>query len=953
MAGVAPAEASPALAERDAELGRLRALTAAAASGRGGAVVLEGPAGIGKTSLVAAACGLAAELGLQRLTARGGELERDFAYGVVRQLLEPRLMRAAAVERAALLQGAAALAAPLLGLASGTDCNRYSGTAGDDPTAAALHGLYWLTANLAAETPLLVAVDDLHWSDTASVRFLAYLARRVDELPVLLLAASRPPVEAHAPELIEALASDPVVRRLEPAPLSEAAVAELVRAQLGAEAAEDFCRACHATTGGNPFLVRSLLGAIAEAGLEPSATQARRLPEVGSRAVARSVARRLTRLGPDAHALARAVAVLGTNAELGRATVLAGLADAAGVAAADALVATQVLAPGRPLEFVHPLVRSAVHDGIPPSELAGRHAAAARLLHAEGGDAERVAPHLLASEPRGDGWVVDVLRAAAARSVQRGAPEAAVRYLSRALEESPDAELRPELLAELGKAEVRAALPDDAVQHLRQALAQTADPRRRAQMSHDLAIGLIAPGRYVEAVAMLEESVEAARMVDPELGRRVEAELLCGARLVAETLPLANERFTRLSQPIAGDTPGERMLLATLAHQRLLDGGSAAEAVEFATRAVEGGLVREQSGDAGVVIDAVFALIIGGDLDRAERVIEEALVDVRRRGSVIGFARESCMRAMLNFERGALAEAESDARNTIEAAWQPGYRIARMAYGPLVNALVEQGRLGDAERALVSTGLDGEIPDSFMLNFVLFARARLHLARGRAVQAAADLEQLARREQKWRGDNPGVFAWRSELALAQLADGAGERALQGAREELELARRLGTAAAVGRSLRVLGLVTGGERGLRALRDSLQELERSPWRLEHARTLVELGAVIRRSGRRADAREPLYAGMELAHACAANPLVERARAELAATGARPRRIMRTGVDALTASEKRVARMAADGITNREIAQALFVTVRTVEVHLTHAYQKLGISSREELSQVLRA
>ena len=952
MARVAPAEASPSLVERDAELRRLRALTAAAATGRGGAIVLEGPAGIGKTSLVAAASEVAAEFGLERLAARGGQLEQDFAYGVVRQLFEPRLMRASAVDRAALLQGAAGLAAPLLGLPTGLDSQRYTGALGDDPTAAALHGLYWLTANLAVETPLLVAVDDLHWSDTASVRFIAYLARRVDELPLLLLAASRPPVEAHAPELIEALASDPVVRRLEPAPLSEAAVAELVRAQLGAEAADDFCRACHTTTGGNPFLVRSVLRTIVEARVEPSAEQAERLPEVGSRALARSVARRLAGLGPEAHALARVVAVLGTNAELGRATVLAELDDAAGAAAADALVAAQVLAPGRPLEFVHPVVRSAVHDAIPPAELAARHAAAARLLHAHGSDAERVAPHLLASEPRGDAWAVEVLRDAATRSVERGAPEAAVRYLSRALEEPPGAELRPELLAELGKAEVRAALPDDAVQHLRQALAETVDPRRRAQMTHDLAIGLVAPGRYVEAVTMLEQSVEAARTVDPELGRRVEAELLCAARLVAETLPLANERFARLRQPIAGDTPGERMLLATLAHQRLLDGGTAADAVEFATRAVEGGLVSEQSGDAGVVIDAVFALIIGGALDRAEHAIEDALLDVRRRGSVIGFSRQSCMRAILNFERGSLDEAESDARNTIQAAWEPGYRIARMAYGPLVNALVEQGRLGDAEQALVAAGLDGEIPDSFMLNFVLFARARLQLARGRSRQAAADLEELARREQKWRGDNPGVFAWRSQLALAQLAQGAHERALHGAREELDLARRLGTAGAVGRSLRVLGLVEGGDSGLRALRESLHELEGSPWRLEHARTLVELGAAIRRSGRRAEARDRLYAGMELAHACGAKPLVERAREELVATGARPRRIMRSGVDALTASEKRVAGMAAGGMTNREIAQALFVTVRTVEVHLTHAYQKLDISSREELPQVLR-
>lgn len=945
------ARTSDRLVERETELGRLRDLATAAAEGHGGAVVLEGPAGIGKTTLLVAAEDIAADIGLERFTARGGELERDFAYGVVRQLLEPRLAATTAGERAELLQGAAGLAAPLLGLAADAKAERYTGALGDDPTAAALHGLYWLTANLAAESPLLVAVDDMHWSDTASLRFLAYLARRIGELPILLLAASRPPIEAHAPELIEALGADPAVRRLEPAPLSAPAVAALVRAELGVEAADEFCRACHGATGGNPFLLRSVLDAIVEEGLAPSAAQAARLPEVGSKAVARSVARRLAWLGRDAAVLARAVAVLGIHAEARRAIALAGLDQTAGARAVDALAAAEVLAAGRPLEFVHPIVRTAVHEGIPHAERARLHLAAARLLDAEGGDAERVAPHLLASEPTADPWVVQVLRAAAARSVDRGAPDAAVRYLGRALEEPPDPGLRGELLAELGKAEVRAALPDEAVRHLREALAATADPRRRAQMTHDLAIGLVAPGRYVEAVAMLEEAAEAASRVDQELARCVEAELLCGARLVPETLPLARKRFERLPKHIAGESPGERMLLATLAHQRVLDGGTAAEAVTLAAEAVEGGLVAEQSGDSGLVIDAVFALIIGGDFERARAVIEEALLDVRRRGSVIGFARETCMRAILNLQLGALAEAESDARSTIEAAWQPGYRIARMAYSPLLLALVEQGELEEAQRALSSAGLDREIPDSFMLNLVLFSRARLRFAQGRLGQAIADLEELGRREQKWRDRNPEVLPRRSQLALALAREGDQRAALQAAREELDLARRWGTAGAIGRSLRVLGLLEAGERGEELLREGLELLRASPWRLERARTLVELGAAIRRSGRRREAREPLHAGMELAHACGAKPLVERAHQEIVATGARPRRVMRSGVDSLTASERRVAGMAADGMTNREIAQALFVTARTVEIHLTHAYQKLNISSREELPAAL--
>jgi predicted ATPase len=229
--------ASHELLEREDELARLGRLTADAARGRGAAVVVEGPAGIGKTSLLEAEVRLAGAARLDVLTARGGELERDFAYGVVRQLLERHLGHASRQQRERWLEGAAALAGPVLGMTPEQHV-------GDDPTGAALHGLYWLTANISAEAPLLLAVDDLHWVDSASLRFLAYLARRVGELPILLLAASRPPVESHAPELVAALGGDPSVCRVEPAPLSLTAVRDLVTRRGRADPWSEPCSTC-------------------------------------------------------------------------------------------------------------------------------------------------------------------------------------------------------------------------------------------------------------------------------------------------------------------------------------------------------------------------------------------------------------------------------------------------------------------------------------------------------------------------------------------------------------------------------------------------------------------------------------------------------------------------------------------------------------------------------------
>jgi DNA-binding CsgD family transcriptional regulator len=203
----------------------------------------------------------------------------------------------------------------------------------------------------------------------------------------------------------------------------------------------------------------------------------------------------------------------------------------------------------------------------------------------------------------------------------------------------------------------------------------------------------------------------------------------------------------------------------------------------------------------------------------------------------------------------------------------------------------------------------------------------------------------------WGLLNPGAFGWRSSaaLALAALGDDAKAHAL--ASEEVERARRWGTPRAIGVALRAAGLVEGEEAGLGLLREAVATLERSEARLEHARALTDLGAALRRRGRRSEARDPLSRGLEIARECGADALVHRAHTELWATGARPRTPVRTGLEALTPSERRVAELAAGGLSNPRIAQSLFVTVKTVEGHLRRTYAKLGIASRTELPAAL--
>jgi DNA-binding CsgD family transcriptional regulator len=193
--------------------------------------------------------------------------------------------------------------------------------------------------------------------------------------------------------------------------------------------------------------------------------------------------------------------------------------------------------------------------------------------------------------------------------------------------------------------------------------------------------------------------------------------------------------------------------------------------------------------------------------------------------------------------------------------------------------------------------------------------------------------------------------WRSEAALAQLAIGDQESALRLSAEELGLARTFGAPRAIGVASRAAGLVAGGGRGERLLREAIASFERAGAGLERGRALADLGAMLRRRNRRTEARELLREALDIAQRAGAQRLAVQAETELRATGARPRRAVLTGLDSLTASERRIAELAGDGQTNREIAQALFITTRTVEGHLTSVFRKLRLDSRKELRAVL--
>ncbi|MFD6826872.1 ATP-binding protein, partial [Streptomyces sp. NPDC060085] len=424
------------LLERESESEVIAAALKDATQGSGGLLVVEGPAGIGKTRLLAELRSQAAGLGLGVARARGMELERDFTYGVVRQLFEPLLATADADVLETLWQAPAVQAQEVFAAADAA----VAGPVGDF---AVLHGLFWLTANACQDRPLLMVIDDLQWCDVPSLRYLAYLLPRIQDLGLLVAAAVRTGEPATDERLLTQITADANIATLRPGPLSARAADRLLRQALPGEPDEAFTQACHLASGGNPLLLRELARTLAARGLAATAANAPEVAEVGPQSVARLVETRLARLPQTSAVLCQALAVLGGRAELSTAAALAAQDVTTALERATALEHLEILRirqdaqAGWHLSFIHPLVRTAVYDTIDPAQRAILHRRAAQFLTDAHTDPERIAAHLLYTLPAGDHDTYLTLWTAATAATRRGSPESVYTYLRRALQEPP------------------------------------------------------------------------------------------------------------------------------------------------------------------------------------------------------------------------------------------------------------------------------------------------------------------------------------------------------------------------------------------------------------------------------------------------------------------------------------------------------------------------------------
>lgn len=939
------AEGMRPLLEREGERAAVERGLDAAASRSGALLIIEGPAGIGKTAVLDDARSTARMRQMQVLTARAAGLERDIAYGVVRQLLEPPLSKASAESRDSLLAGAAALAAPVVLL----NAHVPDGEATDigDRRSPVVHGLYWLVANIAADTPLLLAVDDLQWSDAASLRFLGYIARRLAGLPVIVVATVRTGETPADADALSELLLVPEAHVLRPQALSTTAIAQLAQDTMGGSPDPGFVLACREATGGVPFLLVELFKSLATAGTATDTSGVATVTKLTSDTVAHATLLRLSRLSPEATAIAQCVAVLGRHAQVRSVAHLSTLPEHVVLRARDALVSADLMLAGPPMTFAHPIVAASVYHAIPRGQRSLAHAAAARLLADDGADVEDVAAHLLIAEPGTAADALGTLRAAARVARTRGAPESAATYLERALLE-PTAEARPDVLHELAQARAVLRQPQ-AVLRFHDAIHASRDPAFRARVAVDLVETLMVARQWDAALHEIDAALTIPAS-DSETSACLE---VFRAHVMAYDVRLV-DGFEAARPRLAGiagrDGRAGRLMAALLAACAVARNEPADEVVALSTRALaDGRLMAGADAEAwGPFAAGPLAWLGQGDvaLAAAEQMRDAA----QRRGSVYGFVRGTALHALALARAGDLRGAEADVR----AAYDLG-REGDAVYGLLlllcwaVDALLERPGLDDVARVFEVTDVD-PLDGTYLGAWFLETRGRLRLMRGERAAAAGDLQRCGRLMNAFHTVNPMLSRWRSECALA-LPDSERAQARQLVDEELALAEATGVAEPRAVARRTAGLVERGNTTIEHLRAALDKHEAGGSPVERARTLVALGAALRRVGRRQAAAQPLREGLDVAHSCGAERLAGRAEEELHALGLRPRRRALFGVDALTPSELRVAREAARGVTNRDIAQSLFVTLKTVESQLRSAYQKLGINGRSELAAAL--
>ncbi|GAA4011700.1 hypothetical protein GCM10022247_37720 [Allokutzneria multivorans] len=908
---------------RAAELAELSSLAASAVSGEVGIALVRGTAGMGKTTLLEE---------FSRALAVSGRV---------------RLLRIACQEHSGCFSAARAL----LGLDS-------SGAEGEELSYRVFQELYRHMADRAAASPLVLMIDDAHLCDEASMHWLEFLLRRATDLPLLLVLAQRVDTQGPGAPGLTWLAAHSRCRVLELGPFAHSEITEFAERALLDTPDACFVDGCAEITGGNPLVLGRLLDELSREGVLPDATGAVRAEQLGERVLAASVLAQLASRPEHVRAVAEAVAILGDTADdvpTRLTAALAGVQPGVVVSALEELSRIGVTVPGE-AGYAHAVIRDAVLARLEEARLRQLRTRAGRLLSDAGRPAEEVAEQLLGLSGEVERWMVDIFRAAAVRAEARGAYDVAVRYLTEVLQslgekgnEAERARARVALAGPLAKID-----PDAALDQLRRALAATAPLRERAGIAVRfgqtavLARGALDGVKVLGAVAdelAADQGGEAAE----ELLALVESTLLVCGSTEQDSITLVRERARRIGMP-EGRTAAERQTLAMTA---LLAASEAREpaghAVSLARRALRGAGVTTE---ARTCYSAAIALSFADEVAESLSTMDALVAACRDKGERWTLALSTATRALMLHTAGDVTAALADATAaTLVAGEQSEHLVSCLPSTALAAGLIERGELDRAE-ALLDT-VQSDRFEGFIWEWphYLQTRARLSRARGDLPGALRHLENCGAVLAEAGITNPVLTRWWVDAACIQADQKQPSKARELVEQAREVAERWGTPRARGLALLSCGVLEKGKRSLELLEEAVAVLPDDIARLDVAVAEYRLGAQLLREDDSRAARSHLRRALDMATRCGATALGAAAGKLHADAGGRLHRHIASPVDTLTGSERRVAMLAMAGGSNKEIGDALRITVRTVEVHLTNAYRKLGVTGRAELASVL--
>ena len=512
---------------------------------------------------------------------------------------------------------------------------------------------------------MAIVFDDAHWADEASLEFISFLARRIEELPVLLVVGTRPASD-QGRAVLSGLTTDPAALVLRPSPLTRESVDDWVRTVLSNEADTAFVDACHASTSGIPFLVHELLREVASERLQPTAAEARRVGALTPGGVSAVVGLRMANMPSGAVDLARAVAVLGDGVGVGTAAALTDLDEDGAATAAAALVRAGIVESRNGLSFTHPVVRATVYEGMGPGERSAAHARAAALLRSRLATPDQIAAHLLLTDPSDEPDVVTTLTTAARRAADIGALDTARAYLERALEEPPVSAVCAGVLTDLGRVEGMLGV-ETATQRLEQAMDVADGLGARAEAALELGRVLKFAGEGVRGVEVLHPFVQRADELDPELLEIIKLEYFGLGWLSSGARHRLGPEL--IDQPDPGEPKSDldAFVLAAIGFNAAAWGESAELAGDRAARAIasERTPADPAHGGYGTLLAGV-ALMWADRYGEAERQMDRMLREGRRSGNRLAYISGSAMFGLLNMRRGALLDADRDAIAAIE-----------------------------------------------------------------------------------------------------------------------------------------------------------------------------------------------------------------------------------------------------------------------------------------------